>query len=204
MGFKDGAKRAARVAFVSVPAGMLGTNWLRAGNQFIGSLWKSLTYPGCPECDGGVLVPYPQNEVLDQQPNGSTRRLIPWVCQQCQFELFADHNLKAAARLAQRARNLRVRDALSSMERAAREDIARGHVWHSRAYFAASGLTLAGAMYMLAVGAWWFTVVQWLLIATTLWIFGMKKSYRAWQARTGTVFEAGSVRRWFRDEKWLV
>lgn len=199
-----GAKRTAKYVVVDMPAGIFGWNFLKAGNGFIGSLWKSLTYPSCPECDGGLLVPKDKEEVLQSQPNGKTERLVPWCCHRCAFQLFAPRDLRAATTTAQNLRNARVQDVLHELDQRDRDTLARSHAYQSRGFFGVSALTLAGCVYMIAIGASWLTAFQWALIAGMLWIFGMKKSYRAWQARTGTIFQRGSLWRWFRDAKWLV
>lgn len=204
VGIWRGAVRTAKYVAVDMPAGILGWNHLKSGHGFVRSLWQTLTYPSCPDCDGGLLTPQPGESALETQPGGRTDEVVPWRCHRCDFEMYAPNDLKAATMAAQVARNALVRDALQDLDEDRRGELARAHAYHARAFFAASALTSAGSAYMVATGASWLTAFQWALMAGTLWIFGMKKSYRSWQARTGTIFQRGSLWRWFRDEKWLV
>ena len=36
------------------------------------------------------------------------------------------------------------------------------------------------------------------------WVFGMTRSYRAWQVAIGHLFVEGAARHWFSHERWLV
>lgn len=189
-----------------MPASILGVGLLRAGNRHIADLWKSLTHPVCPSCDKGILIMQAgeEGQVLDQRTDGSILTLHPWVCHKCGFGLLAPDDPAKARDSAARLRNERVKELLSGMELAEREQIARGHRLHSRTFFLTSALIMCGFLYMIASGATLLLSVNWLAIAFVLWVFGMKRSYRAWQVMTGQLFVSGALWFWFKNEKWLI
>jgi len=206
VGIWKASKKAAKFAFVSMPMSIFGINQLKMGNRQILDLWKSLSNPVCPECDKGVLVMQgDEGQVIDQQQDGTTtRHLHPWVCNNCGFTFLEEGDVAKIRESAARYRNERVKAELADMEYAEREKIARGHRLHSRAFFVASTLAAIGFIYMLAAGASLLLALNWLTIAFALWVFGMKKSYRSWQAKTGNLFVDGAFWFWFKHEKWLV
>lgn len=204
MGIWKAGKKAAKFTFVSMPLSILGINQLKMGNRQIADLWKSLSNPVCPECDKGVLVMQgDEGQVIDQQQDGTTRHLHPWVCNSCGFAFLEENDVAKVRESAARYRNERVKADLTDMEYAEREKIARGHRLHSRAFFVASTLAAIGFIYMLASGAALLLALNWLSIAFALWVFGMKKSYRSWQVKTGHLFVDGAFWFWFKHEKWL-
>ena len=205
MGIWKAGKKAAKFTFVSMPLSILGVNQLRMGNKHLSDLWKSLSNPVCPECDKGLLVMEEDEPgVLDQQQDGTTHDLHPWVCNKCGFAFLAESDVAKVREGASRYRNERVKVLLTSMEYAERQQIARGHCLHSRVLFVASLLAAVGFTYMLASGASLILALNWLSIAFALWVFGMKKSYRSWQVTTGNLFEEGAFWFWFKNEKWFV
>lgn len=201
----NSGKKAAKFTFWTIPQRVLGVEHLRQGNEQLKALWQSLRYPVCPDCDQGVLVMKPESKVLDQGPDGTTRPVYEWACTHCDCHFQGGSNVAQVRAAAIEFRNQRVRDAFASkLDIGTRQAIERAHTWHSRAFFVASALTAAGFIYMLASGTVILLVVNWLAITLALWIFGMKKSYRAWQVRTGNVFVRGALWTWFKHEKWLV
>lgn len=204
MGILKAGKKAAKIAFVSMPLSILGINQLKMGIQQISDLWKSLSNPVCPECDNGVLVMQDGGQVVDQQQDGTTRHLQPWVCNRCGFALLEESDVTKVRKIAARYRNERVKAVFTDMEYAEREKIAHGHRLHSRAFFLASALVAIGFVYMLASGAALLLALNWLSIAFAMWVFGMKMSYRSWQAKTGQLFVDGAFWYWFKNEKWLI
>lgn len=197
-------KKVGKFAFVDMPLSLIGVNALKMGNKQIADLWKSLSYPVCPHCDKGVLQCQYDEQVLDQLTDGTTRQLSPWMCNNCGFAFLAENDLNAVRKSAVRYRNERVKCQLTEMELAEREGIAKGHRLQSRAFFISSMLSVVGFIYMLASGAAFLLALNWLSIAFALWVFAMKKSYRAWQVTTGQLFVAGAFWFWFKHEKWLV
>jgi len=205
VGIWKSGKKAAKFTFVSMPMSILGINQLKMGNRQIADLWKSLSNPVCPECDKGVLVMQGgDGKVIDQQQDGTNNHLHPWVCNSCGFAFLEESDISKVRENAVRYRTERVKIELTDMEHAEREQIAHGHRLHSRAFFSTSTLAVIGFVYMIASGASLILALNWLSIAFALWVFGMKKSYRSWQIKTGHLFVDGAFWFWFKHGKWLV
>ena len=205
MGIWKTGKKAAKFTLVSMPLSIFGVNQLKMGNQQISDLWKSLSYPVCPQCDEGILLLQDEEtQTIDQKGNGQQQCLFPWHCNKCGFAFLDEKNVSKVRDSAARYRNERVKSELTHMEYEERESFARAHKFHSRAFFIASTLAMIGFTYMLATGAQLLLSLNWLCIGFALWVFGMKKSYRSWQVKTGHLFVKGSFWSWFKHEKWLV
>lgn len=205
MGFWNSGKKAARFSFISMPLSILGINQLKMGNQHIAALWRSLSNPVCPDCDKGVMViDDAEGQVIDQQANGQTKHLHPWVCKNCGWGFLEVNDPRKVREGCIRYRNERVKASLTDLEFAEREQFSRGHKLHSRAFFIAASIGIAGFIYMIASGASFMLALNWLSISFALWIFGMKKSYRSWQVRTGNLFVEGSFWFWIKHEKWVI
>lgn len=204
MSFLKGAGKTARFAFVKVPMAILGVNQLKGGNQLIADLWRSLSNPVCPACDKGVMsIKTEVDPLYDQSSDGTMQRLYPWSCKKCGWEFLETNDPRKVNAHCVQLRNERVKASLSTLEMAQREPIARSHKLHSRAYFTAFTITMLGAIYMTATGVSFITVANWLSMAFLFFVFGIKKSYRAWQVSTGNIFIEGSFWFWFRNEKWI-
>jgi uncharacterized membrane protein len=198
-------KKVAKFTFVSMPLSFLGINQLKMGNQQITDLWRSISSPVCPECDKGVLI-IQRNEspIIDQQQNDSPRHLYPWVCNSCGFSFLEEDETDKVRKDAVLYRNERVKVDLTELEYNERNQIARRHQIHSRVFFIASLLTAIGFIYMLASGAPLLLAMNWFTIAFAVWVFGMKKSYRSWQVKTGHIFIEGAFLFWFKHEQWFI
>mgnify|MGYP001056113911 CR=1 FL=1 len=205
MGLWSGTKRAAKFTFVSMPLSILGVNQLRAGNATITSLWKSVVSPACPECDQGVMLRQGSSAdaVTEVEPDGGVVTLYPWRCTKCSFGFLEVDDLKVVREGCIRHRNERVAAEMTTIEAEERAAIARGHRMQSRAFFGAAAVALIGFLYMLASGASFLLAVNWLSFAFLFWVFALKKSYRAWQVTTGTLFVEGAFWHWLKHEKWI-
>ncbi|MGE8060269.1 hypothetical protein [Pseudomonas sp. NPDC089547] len=205
MGLFDSGKKAAKFAFITMPMAALGMNQLRMGNQHIKSLWRSNFSPACPECERGILLKAEgDHQELEQSPAGKMRVLHSWGCNNCDFALFEEDDVKKVREHAARYRNERVKAQLSTIERGEIDRIAHNHKLHSRAFFIASLFAVAGFVYMLATGAGIMIALNWLSIGFALWVFGMKKSYRSWQVSAGQLFVEGAFWFWFQHQKWII
>lgn len=205
MGMWDSGKKAVKFTFVSMPLSILGINQLKMGNQQISALWRSISNPVCPDCDKGVMVMEDEEgQVIDQQPNGKSRHLHTWTCKNCGWGFLEVSDIRKVREGCIRYRNERVKISLSDLEFSEREQFSRAHKFHSRAFFIAAFIGIAGFIYMIASGASFMIALNWLSISFAFWVFGMKKSYRSWQVRTGSLFVDGSFWFWFKHEKWFI
>ena len=143
-------------------------------------------------------------QAFEQVPKGKMRVLHRWGCNNCDFALLEEDDVKQVKAHAARYRNERVKAQLTSIERDEIDRIARSHQLHSRAFFIASVIAAAGFIYMLASGAGILIALNWLSIGFALWIFGMKKSYRSWQVSSGQLFVEGAFWFWFQHQKWII
>ena len=205
MGLFSTGKKAAKFAFITMPMAALGVNQLRMGNQHIKALWQSSFNPACPECERGVLLQAEgDHQAFEQNPNGKTRVLHRWGCNNCDFALLEEDDIAKVRSNAARYRNERVKAQLTTIERNELDRIARSHQLHSRAFFIASLFAVVGFVYMLATGAGLLIALNWLSIGFALWVFGMKKSYRSWQVSSGQLFVEGAFWFWFQHQKWII
>ena len=45
--------------------------------------------------------------------------------------------------------------------------------------------------------------INWFALSACLFVFGLKKSYRAWQVEHGVLYVQGAFKSWFNNEKWF-
>jgi len=205
MGFFNTGKKVAKFTFISMPLSLFGVNQLRMGNQQIKALWQSNFNPICPNCDHGVLLKQDSVEQeLEQTPEGDTRLYHPWVCSNCQFGFLEEDSKKKVRASAARYRNERIKTTLSTIEYDEIQRIAKSHRVHSRALFLCSLFGIIGFFYMLYSGASLMLSLNWLSISFSLWVLGMKKSFRCWQVLSGQLFVEGAFWHWFQTQKWIV
>lgn len=202
MGLLNSGKKALKFTFVTMPSSMLGINQLRMGNQHISSLWRSLVAPRCPECEKGVLSCYEEGEPLFDEPSG--RPLYPWICNKCDYRLYAQKDQKTVEQIARNRQKEIVLEQISDIDRDELESIANKHRLQSRIFYAASCITFFGFLYMIANGASLIATLQWLSICFCFWVFGLKRAYRYWQVTTVTIFKKGAFGYWFRNGRWFV
>lgn len=207
MGLYNSGKKAAKFAFVTMPASALGWNRLVMGNRLIADLWRTVWNPACPKCDKGVLSPHATEEnltVATSEEDGGRLKLYPWTCSHCEFAFLEEADITKARAVTARFRAERVKEFLAAAPSEEREAYARHHRLHSRAYFAAMALGSLGFFYMVASGASWLVSLNWLCATVAFWTMAMKKSYRSWQVQTGTVFVDGAFWLWLKHEKWVI
>lgn len=207
MGLFNNGKKAAKFAFITMPGAALGWNRLTMGNRYIADLWRSLWNPACPKCDKGVLSIHATEENLTigkAHTDGAPLKLYPWTCSNCDFAVLEEADITKARDATARFRAERVKVFLAEAPSEERDTYERSHRLHSRAYFGATTLGAAGLLYMVASGAGFLVIVNWLCATIAMWTLGMKKSYRAWQVHTGTVFVDGAFWLWLKHEKWMI
>ena len=200
------ARKAAKFAFVAVPAGIFGWQLNKRLFFWLRSLWSRSVNPACPSCDGGVLYSQASvDPVLEHDAHSaSPRQLYPWVCNHCGWAVLESLDAKRVREVVARARAERAMAAFPLIEMAEREAISKKHRVGSRIFFGVAALTFANGVYMLASGMSVFLVLNWMSFSFMFWVLGMKRSYRAWQVTSGHLFEEGALKYWLKHEKWLI
>ena len=138
MSFFTGAKRAAKFTFVSMPSSLLGINQLKMGNQHISDLWRSLSYPACPECNAGVLHRH-------AEATQNSDALYPWECRNkdCYFTILAPADVNEVRKIAAEWSAARTRQRLAFLGDPERYKLIRGHSIESRFWFACASVLAA-------------------------------------------------------------
>jgi len=85
-----------------------------------------------------------------------------------------------------------------------REDLIRGHRFRSRWYYSMTAAFLVGFLANIALGAGFLSLLNWLILASVMFVFGLKSCYRCWQITNGVVFEPGAFRNWVWRGRWFV
>jgi hypothetical protein len=199
MSFFSGAKRAAKFTFVSMPSSLLGINQLKMGNQHISDLWRSLSYPACPECNAGVLHRH-------AEATQNSEALYSWECgnQDCDFTILAPYNLTEVRKIAAEWSAARTRQRLEFLGDPERYKLIRGHSIESRFWFACASVLAAWLIYLIAAGAPLGACASALSFCFSATVLGVTKSYRAWQVETGNIFLPQSLFfHFFKNERWV-
>ncbi|MES2354033.1 MAG: hypothetical protein V4568_06425 [Pseudomonadota bacterium] len=199
MSILQGAKRAAKFSFWSMPLSMLGYGQLKAGNQHIRDLWRSLSAPACPECCKGVLHRHAES-------TSDSEALYPWECSnvECGFSIFASVDVNSVREIARARSAERTRQRLAFIDDPARNKLIRGHSLESRFWYACASFLAAWFIYLIASGAPFGACVTSLSFAFATTILAITKSYRAWQVETGSIFLPESpFWFWLKYERWV-
>jgi ribosomal protein L37AE/L43A len=198
MSISGKAKGAAKFVFVTIPAGVFGVYTLRNNHQTIKALYESLRNPVCPKCSGGVL---------SIQGNGSDsdnpNLQYTWACNRCEFLILggSDHkSILPAVTSIRQEQSLVQFDGLDTDDR---QKYVKTHTFHSRIFFTASVAFFLGFCWMLLNGNGILLSINWFALSTCMFVFGLKKSYRAWQIENGVLYVQGAFKSWFNNEKWL-
>ena len=199
MGVFDGGKKAGRFVFMGMPKAILGVNALKLGNQVMGSLWKSLSAPHCPECATGVLCIDPEVDALME----NQERKAFWYCVKCNYSLYGAEHRKVMSDFTQQLRLARLRAQTSGTTAPQREGIAAGHQRLARGFLTASCLGYLFALFTIATGGSTMSCINIAVLSTSIFVMALTRSFRAWQARTGTLFVEGAFINWLKNEKWF-
>lgn len=189
-------RQGARFAFVTMPAAVVGWEMNKGLFGWIKSMAVRSFNPPCPQCDRGVLV-------KDSAGQGDGQ-LHAWRCMACQHQILAGDSVAEVRDMSRRMRNEHVRDALSTMDLAERESVARSRRWASRIFYAMAALLFTTFVWMVATGTSLVIAANWASMSLMFSVFGLKQAYRSWQVVSGHVFQRGSFGYWFRNERWLV
>lgn len=200
--------KAIKVAFVKIPQGLIGWQLNKQMYGHVRNNWTRATSPACPECEGGVMLCDDSDEpTVIAQVDGAPRKkqefLYPWKCTDCGFSILATKNSGAIRKIVTRIRGEHAQAAFTELEMQDRQAIARRHRISSRIFFVVALLTFLNFAQMVAFGVSWIVTINWFSFSLMFAVFGMKKSYRAWQITSGHLFEAGAFWHWFKHEKWL-
>lgn len=195
-------RKAAKFAFVSIPAGLAGWQLNKHMFMWLRSFWKRSVSPACPECDAGVMLCDNQAESAPDAA-GDTKRLYPWVCNHCRYAILETADVSQVRAVVTARRNERARAMFSDLQLQERDVLARRHKIGARIFYVFSLLTFINFVHMLATGAALIVAINWAAFALMFAVFGMKKVYRAWQVTSGQLFKTGAFWHWLKHEKWL-
>ena len=208
MGILKPIGKAAKFTTVTMPMSIFGWQLNKRLFFWTRSFWTQSVNPACPQCEEGVLLGQRDTEpvaVIEQGERGTRqRKLYPWVCNHCGYELMEELDQKRVRATAGRLRMERAQSVFSELELAEREAFARRHKIASRIFYVVALLMFANGVRMLATGTSLILTLNWGSFALMFFVFGMKRSYRSWQVMSGHIFESGAARHWFRYEKWLI
>lgn len=196
MSFWSGTKKTVKYVGIGMPSAILGVPMLRAGAGQIRDLYRSLTWPICPQCQQNTL-----KRVLLADPEAVE---ASWHCLHCKTFFMAPADPKAANQIFTAARREAAIDAVSHIADSPRAKLMRGHRWRSRWYFGMTAVCLVSFLINIALGSGFMALLNWVVITSVMFIFGLKASYRCWQVTHGVIFEPGSFRRWFWRGRWFV
>jgi hypothetical protein len=198
------AGKAAKFAVVTVPLGIIGWNQNRKTFMFLRGFWTRSVNPSCPECERGVLLCDTATPTNVKNAGKASTQLFPWVCSDCQYTLYEPRNPTAVRGAVALLKQQQAKAAFTELELAERELIAKRHRLSCRIFFVAAALTFANFIRLLIINAPLMFSVNWFSFAFMFWVFGMKRSYRAWQIANGHLFEKGAFAYWFKQGKWLI
>lgn len=199
MSFFGKAKGAAKFVFVKIPAGILGVGTLRQNNQTIKALYETLHNPVCPMCSGGVLTIQAGQEGEGENPNLN----YTWACNRCDFMILGTRDKRSITPMLTKMRQEQSLEMFDGLGFDERERFVRAHTLHSRIFFGASLAFFLGFCWMLWEGSGLMLSINWFVLALCMFVFGLKKSYRAWQVENGVLYVKGAFKSWFANEKWL-
>ncbi|MDB6011333.1 MAG: hypothetical protein JWL65_3583 [Gammaproteobacteria bacterium] len=194
--------RAARLVFVTIPAGLVGWQLNQQLFAWVRSLWGRAVQPACPHCDGGVMIRARGNNMTSVSPNAVGPSLSGWVCTSCRFAVLAS-NPRALSNDVAHYRRERALSVFRTLSGATRSHLVRRHRRGARILFAVAVLTFAWFVHMVVAGVPMRVALTWGAFSLMFAVLGLKRSYRAWQVASGRLFEAGAFAHWFRHERWL-
>lgn len=196
MSFWSGTKKTVKYVAWGMPSAILGVPMLRAGSRQIRDLYRSLTWPICPQCQKGTLE--------RRDPNDPAAVETSWHCRQCKSVFMAPVDPRDANLFFTASRRETAIEAVAHLADTSRAALMRGHRWRSRWYFGTAAVFLGSFLVNIALGAGFMALLNWLILTSVMFIFGLKASYRCWQITNGVIFEPGSFRRWFWRGRWFV
>lgn len=199
MSFFGKAKGAAKFTFVTVPSKVFGVGQIRSNHETIKSLYKSLRNPACPMCARGVLSIRDD----DVEQGEGAARMYTWACNQCDFMLLGSKDQASILPTVTKLRQEQALEQFDGLESGERERFVTLHTNHSRLFFGASLVMFLGFCFMLLRGNGALLSLNWLMLAVLMFVFGLKKSYRAWQVEHGVLFVSGAFKSWFNNERWF-
>lgn len=199
MGIFSTSKRVGKFVFVKMPASIFGIGQIRSNSETIAQLYASLKNPVCPQCAGGVLSIRDDDAEDGPGPN----RMYTWACNRCDFMILGARDAKSLAPALTAMRQQQSLETFDDLDPATRAKYVSIHTLHSRIFFGAALAMLLGFAVMVFSGAKVLLSMNWLMLAGCMFIFGLKKSYRAWQVENGVLYVPGAFKSWFDHERWF-
>ena len=194
------SKSAAKFIFVKIPAGILGVNTLRSNHQTIKALYETLANPACPKCSGGVLT---VRGGVDASDRDNPNLKYTWACNRCEFMILGGADKRSIIPTLTAIRQEQSLGLFDGLEPDERQKFVKAHTLHSRIFFLASLAFFLGFCWMLLRGDGLLLSINWIALALCMFIFALKKSYRAWQVENGVLYVQGAFKSWFNNEKWF-
>lgn len=199
MSFLGKARNTARFVFVKIPAGVLGINTLRSNNETIRQLYETLSNPTCPECSGGVLTLRDADAPAVESPSLK----YTWACNRCDFMILGTKDKRSIIPALTAMRQARSLSLFDGLEESSRKSMVRSHTIQSRIFLGAATVFFLGFCWMLLQGNPILLSINWMVMAFCMFVFALKKSYRAWQVENGVLYVQGAFKSWFNNEKWF-
>lgn len=190
----DKVKGIAKSVFLDIPSILFGMKYIKNNNKVIKNIYLSLNNPLCPECNKSALLSKP---LLTDNDEGK----CIWSCANCSFYIVAEKDKNLIKRT---VNQIRKESFLFNVSEDDLKNSSKKHLYASRVMYLFSILTFIGALNMIVKMVSFIIIIDWLCISLVFFIFGLKSSYRHWQAETGNVFVPGSFNKWFRNEKWII
>ncbi|AOL20345.1 MULTISPECIES: hypothetical protein [Xanthomonas] len=134
---------------------------------------------------------------------GLPKRLIGWDQLKANNRLITDLWRSVRTPVDTSAQAAQVREQFAKLRADECQQLVAGHVRVSRFWWGCAAACLVGALYMIANQAPLMVAVNWLAFAVLAGVFGLKRSYRAWQVETGTLFQQGAFRHFVNHERWF-
>jgi hypothetical protein len=193
---------------VRMPLYVFGWNQHRMGWRLIRDMWHTISWPRCPVCEHGTLIPRKEEGAQSLTPHGKPgdpdALFSWWRCNKCTFGFIAG-DVADAREEADRVR-------LQVSRRQAQEifgdprallRLGKMHSFRSRMGYCAAGLVFLIGLISYLVGITGFVAfLDGLLLSIAISLQGLRFAYRAWQVRTRTAFVNGAFWHWLRHERW--
>jgi hypothetical protein len=134
---------------------------------------------------------------------GTRSALIGWTCDHCTLSVFGPRNVGELRKALAPVQQARARAAFDGLIGRQRQMLARKHQLSARILYGVALVAFANCIHMLASGVALVVSVNWAWFSVMFAVLGLKRAYRAWQVRSGRLFEIGAFGHWLRHERWL-
>ena len=191
-------KSAGRFIFISMPLKLFGWNQLTSNHSLIKSLLSDLRSPICPICETGTLTIYQDEKIIN--PSISNSNI--YACTKCSYSLNCSKEELKTLIINERSKKYeKFSNDIHNKEHLSK--IVKTHIITSRLFYFISFCILFFAFYLIVTGKPWLIAINYLSITLTVFLYAMKRSYRAWQILTGNLFIKNSFVKWLMNGRWI-